>query len=153
MAAGLVRCYPGTTLAGSAAPRRGADIRVLVALEDDYRVYRETIAAVLRVVLRPHAEVKSTTLEALEEDELERFDPQVVICGGHHEGVEPDGRAAWIELSLDPTRPTMISVGSCSLELTNPKVEELLEIIDELHELRVTHQYWPEGLIHRHRSE
>jgi hypothetical protein len=38
---------------------------------------------------------------------------------------------------LDPTRPTMISVGSCSLELTNPGVEELLEVIDELHELRV----------------
>ncbi len=109
---------------------RGADIRILVALEDDYRAYRETIAAALRV-LRPQAEVKSTTLEALEDDELERFDPQVVICGGH-EGVEPDGRAAWIELSLDPTRPTMISVGSCSLELTNPGVEELLEVIDEL---------------------
>ena len=107
-----------------------------MALEDDYRVYRETIAAVLRV-LRPGAEVESTTIEALEE-ELERFDPQVVICGGHHEGVEPDGRAAWIELSLDPTRPTRISFGSCSLELTNPRVEELLEVIDEL---RVTHQY------------
>ena len=106
-----------------------------MALEDDYRVYRETIAAVLRV-LRPGAEVESTTIEALEE-ELERFDPQVVICGDH-EGVEPDGRAAWIELSLDPTRPTMISVGSCSLELTNPRVEELLEVIDEV---RVTHQY------------
>ncbi len=137
MAAGLVRCYPGTTLAGSAAPRRGADIRVLVALEDDYRVYRETIAAVLRV-LRPAAEVESTAIEALEE-ELERFDPQVVICCGGHEGVEPpDGRAAWIELSLDPTRPTVVSVGSCSLELTNPRVEELLEVIDEL---RVTHKY------------
>jgi hypothetical protein len=124
---------------GRRAETVGADIRVLVALEDDYRVYRETIAAVLRV-LRPGAEVESTAIEALEE-ELERFDPQVVICGGHHEGIEPDGRAAWIELSLDPTRPTMISVGSCSLELTNPGVEELLEVIDELHELRVTHQY------------
>jgi hypothetical protein len=124
---------------GRRAETVGADIRVLVALEDDYRVYRETIAAVLRV-LRPGAEVESTAIEALEE-ELERFVPQVVICGGHHEGVEPDGRAAWIELSLDPTRPTMISVGSCSLELTNPGVEELLEVIDELHELRVTHQY------------
>ncbi len=88
------------------------------------------IAAGLRI-LRPNVEVGSSALEALEE-ELERFDPQVVICGGHHEGVEPDGRVAWIELSLDPTRPTMISVGSCSLELTNPGVEELLEVIDEL---------------------
>ncbi len=107
-----------------------------MAFEDDYRVYRETIAAVLRV-LRLGAEVESTAIEALEE-ELERFDPQVVICCGGHEGVEPDGRPAWIELSLDPTRPTVVSVGSCSLELTNPRVEELLEVIDEL---RVTHQY------------
>ena len=100
-----------------------------MAIEDDYRAYRETIAAGL-LILRPHAEVKNASLERLEE-ELERFDPQVVICGGH-ESVEPDGRSAWIELSLDPTRPTMISVGSCSLELTNPGVEELLEVIDEL---------------------
>ena len=119
---------------------RGADIRILVALEDDYRAYRETIAAVLRV-LRPHAEVKSTTLEALEDDELERFDPQVVICGGH-EGVEPDGRAAWIELSLDPTQLTKISVGGRYLERTDPSVEELLDVIDEvvIDEVRVTHR-------------
>jgi hypothetical protein len=84
---------------------------VLVALEDDYRAYRETIAAGLRI-LRPGAEVESTTLEALKED-LERFDPQVVICGVH-EGVEADARLAWIELSLDPTRPSRISVGGCA---------------------------------------
>jgi hypothetical protein len=99
-----------------------------VAFEDDYRVYRETIAAGLRI-LRPHAEVKSAPLEALEE-ELERFDPQVVICGGY-EDLESDGTRAWIELSLDPTQPTKISVGGRYLERTNPSVEELLEIISE----------------------
>jgi hypothetical protein len=95
-------------------------LRVLVALEDDYRAYREMLATVLRV-LRPHSEVH----------------PQVVICGGH-EDVEPDDRAAWIEVSLDPTQPTKINVGRRSLELTDPTVEELLSVIDEL---RVTHQY------------
>ncbi len=105
-----------------------------MALEDDYRAYRETIAAVLRI-LRPGAEVESTTIEALEE-ELERFDPQVVICGAH-EDVEPDGRPAWIELSLDPTQPTKISVGGRYLERTSPSVEELLDVIDAV---RVTHQ-------------
>ena len=84
--------------------------------------------------------MKSTTLEALEE-ELERFDPQVVICNGHKE-VESGSRLAWIELSLDPTVPTKISFGSRSLERTNPGLKELLEVIDEL---RVTHQYWSEG--------
>ncbi len=109
-----------------------------MAIEDDYQVYRGTIAASLRV-LRPDVEVRCATFMALEE-ELERFEPQVVICGGHEE-VEPDVRRAWIELSLDPTQPTKISVGSHSLELTNPGVEALLEVIDEL---RVTHQHQSE---------
>jgi hypothetical protein len=100
-----------------------------VATEDDYSAYRETIAAVLRV-LRPHTEVESTPLQTLEE-ELEHFDPQVVICSGH-EDVESSDRLAWIELSLDPTQPTKVRVGGCYLERTNPTVEELLKIIDEV---------------------
>jgi hypothetical protein len=99
-----------------------------VAIEDDYRVYRETIAAGLRV-LRPHAEVKSASLEALEE-ELEHFDPQVVICSSHKD-LESNGSRTWIELSIDPTQPTKISAGGRYLERTNPSVRELLEIIGE----------------------
>jgi hypothetical protein len=100
-----------------------------VAFEESYRTYRETIAAALRV-LRPGTEVKSTTLEELE-GELERFDPQVVICSGHKE-VEPGTRLIWIELSIDPTMPTKISVGGRHFERTNPTVEELLEVIDAI---------------------
>ena len=99
-----------------------------MALEDDYRVYRETIAAGLRI-LRPHAEVKSVSLEAFEED-LERFDPQIVICSSHKD-LESNGSRTWIELSLDPTQPTKISAGGRYLERTNPSLRELLEIIDE----------------------
>ena len=118
------------TLAGSARrARRGADIRVLVALEDDYRVYRETIAAVLRV-LRPGAEVESTAIEALEE-ELERFKPQVVICG-RPESAGPSDVPAWIELSLDPLRPGRIRVGDRRWESTNPTLDVLLGVIDEV---------------------
>jgi hypothetical protein len=97
-----------------------------VAFEDNYHAYRETIAAVLRI-LRPEAEVKSTTLEELE-GELERFDPEVVICSGHKE-VESGTRLVWIELPVDPTMPTKISVGGRDFERTNPTVEELLEVI------------------------
>jgi hypothetical protein len=109
--------------------RGGRAIRVLVTLEDDYRVYKETIAAVLQI-LRPDIEVESTSLDALEE-ELERLDPQVVICSGHKE-IESDGISAWIELSLDPTQPTKIRVGKRHLERTNPTLKELVEIVDEL---------------------
>jgi hypothetical protein len=107
----------------------GATMRVLVAFEESYRIYRETIAAALRV-LRLETEVKSTTLEELE-GELERFDPEVVICSGHKE-VEPGIRLAWIELSMDPILPTKISVGGRHFERTNPTVEDLLEIIEEV---------------------
>ncbi len=99
-----------------------------MAFEDDYRIYRETIAAVLRV-LRPDAEVESIALEALKE-ELERCDPQVVICSGHKD-VESGGSRTWIELSVDPTQPTKICAGGRYLERTNPTVEELLEVIEE----------------------
>ena len=87
------------------------------------------IAAVLRA-LRPETEVNSITLEALEE-ELARLDPEVVICTGHKE-VESSTRLAWIELSVDPFMPTKISVGGRHFERTNPTVEELLEIIEEV---------------------
>ena len=103
-----------------------------MALEDDYRAYREMIAASLRI-LRPDLKVKSSALEVLEE-ELERFDPEVVICGGH-EDVEAHRRPAWIELSLDPTHPTKISVGGRSLVRINPGVKALIEIIDEVEQL------------------
>ncbi len=111
-----------------ASADRGADIRVLVALEDDYRTYREMIAAALRI-LRPDAEVESATVRELEE-KLERFDPQVVICGGYEEA-ESGSTPAWIELPLDPTRPAKISVGRRYLKQVDPTVEALLEIIDQ----------------------
>jgi hypothetical protein len=100
-----------------------------VAFEESYRTYRDAIAAVLRI-LRPEAEVKSTTLEELEE-ELERFDPQMVICSVHKE-VESGTRLVWIELPVDPTMPTKITVDRHHFERTNPTVEELLEVIEEV---------------------
>jgi hypothetical protein len=81
-------------------------------------------------ILRPNIEVEAVSLEALE-PELERSDPQVVISSGHEE-VESASRAAWIELSLDPTQPSKIRVGTRHLEQTNPTLRELVEIIDEL---------------------
>lgn len=103
-----------------------------MALEDDYRPYRETIAAALRI-LRPDAEVESATLRELEE-ELERFDPQVVICGGHLRRVRGGriGQHARLDRApLDPTRPAKISVGRRYLKQVDPTVEALLEVIDQ----------------------
>jgi hypothetical protein len=121
--------YSTATLVRLVSAREGVAIRILVALEDDYRVYRETIAAGLRI-LRPRAETKSVRLEALEE-EIERFEPQVIISSGHT-AVHSGGRLAWIELSLDPTSATKICVRGRRFERTNPSLEELLELLDEV---------------------
>jgi hypothetical protein len=54
-----------------------ADIRILVALEDDYRAYRDVIAVGIHA-LRPHTEVTNAALKKLEE-EVGRLEPDVVI--------------------------------------------------------------------------
>ena len=105
-------------------------MRVLVAIEDDYRLYREMLAAVLRIN-RTDAEVESATLESLEE-ELERFDPQVIICSGNKD-VKSNGGRVWIELFLGSALPTKVSTGhGGSYELANPTLEGVLKVIDDL---------------------
>ncbi len=93
------------------------------------------IAAAIRV-LRPHAEVEIATLEALGE-EMERFDPDLVICSRPNT-VDPGGRIAWVELSIESTRPSKICVGGRYSESTNPTVEVMLAVIDEVEELMQT---------------
>lgn len=107
-------------------------MRVLVAFEDDYRAYREVIAAGIGV-LRPHAAVRTANPDALDE-ELKRFKPQVVICG-QPEAADPNDVLAWIELPLDPLRPGRIRVGDRRWESTNPTLDVLLGVIDEVEEL------------------
>jgi hypothetical protein len=109
-----------------------AEIRILVALEDDYRVYREVIAAGIRV-LRPQVEVATSVLDALEE-EIARLDPHVVVCC-LPATMGPGDRLAWVELSIDPTHPTVICVGGRYSEVHNPALEVLLGVVDEVERL------------------
>ncbi len=102
---------------------------MLVAIEDEYRAYREVIAAGLEA-LRPGAEVTTAGLDRLEV-ELARLDPEVVVCSGPGSLAAAEGRGAWIELSLEPTRPAKISLGGRRSESTNPTLETLLAVIDE----------------------
>jgi hypothetical protein len=107
-------------------------MRILVVFEDDYRAYREVLAVGIRL-LRPHAEVETASLEALGE-RIERFDPELVICG-RHKAVDSDGRLAWVELSVDPFQPARIRVGGRYSERTNPTLEVLVSVIDEVEAL------------------
>ena len=53
-------------------------MRILVCLENDYRTYREVIAAGIDI-LRPHTEVVTAELDVLKE-EVRHFDPHLMIC-------------------------------------------------------------------------
>jgi hypothetical protein len=55
-------------------------MRVLFAMQEDHRVYREVMAGSLRA-MRPCLEVATAGPTEFEE-RLESFKPQVVICGG-----------------------------------------------------------------------
>ncbi len=113
-------------------PRGGQlEMGILVAFEDDYRAYRDMIAAAIWM-LRPHIEVETAGLERLGEH-IERFDPQLVICTRANT-VDPGGRAAWVELSVDPLRPTKMWVSGRYSERTNPTLDMLLTLIDEIEE-------------------
>jgi hypothetical protein len=103
-----------------------------VALHDDYRAYRGAIAAGIRL-LRPHVEVATTGLDALE-DEAARLDPHVVICS-LPATADSGERLAWVELSLDPARPSVVRVGGSYSKQSNPALEALLRVIDEAERL------------------
>lgn len=96
------------------------------------------IAASIRI-LRPHTDVETTTLDLLGE-EVERTDPELVICTRPN-SVDPGGRIAWIELSIVPTRPSKVCVGGRYWESTNPTLEVLLTVIDEVEELIRTNNH------------
>jgi hypothetical protein len=106
--------------------------RILIAFEDEHRVYREAIAGAIRVH-RPHAQVETAGPGALAE-EVERLDPHLVVCSRPNT-VDPGGRPAWVELPIDPIRPARVCVGGRYSERTNPTLDVLLGVIDEVEEL------------------
>ena len=108
-------------------------MRILVCLENDYRTYREVIAAGIQI-LRPQTEVVTAELDVLKE-EVRHFDPHLVICSlpataGYGNIV------CWVELSLgSPTKRSVVCIDGRYSEHNNPTLEELLRILDEVEQL------------------
>ena len=100
-------------------------------MEDEYRAYRETIAAGIEA-LRPGVEVTTVVLGVLK-GELARLDPEVVVCSGP-EPAKTGVRLAWVELPLDPIRPMKIRRGGRRSESADPTLEGLLAVVDEAEE-------------------
>ncbi len=108
-------------------------MRILVCLENDYRTYREVIAAGIHI-LRPHTEVVTAELDMLKE-EVQQFDPHLVICSlpaiaGYGDVV------CWVQLSLNSsTQPSVVCIDGRYSDLNNLTLEELLRILDEVEQL------------------
>jgi hypothetical protein len=108
-------------------------LRILVCLENDYRTYREVIAAGIQI-LRPHTEVATAELDVLKE-EVRHFDPHLVICSLPTTAGDGD-IVCWVELSLEnPTQPSVVCIDGRFSEHNNPTLEESLRILDEVEQL------------------
>jgi hypothetical protein len=105
-------------------------MRILLAFEEEYRVYVDAVANAIRT-FRSHVEVALTNTEDLEA-EVERLDPQLVICSSPipSNPVDPQLISA-IELSPDPDQASRFRVGERRWETTNPTLGETLSVVDE----------------------
>ena len=104
-------------------------MQVLISFEEEYRSYMEIIAAAIQQA-RAGDEVVVTELATLEE-EIERTDPDLVISSPPLPANPVAERAAWVELSLDPAKPSRFRVGERRWESTNPTLAEILSVVDQ----------------------
>jgi hypothetical protein len=108
-------------------------IKIIVTFDEAYRAYQGTLAAVIRI-LRPDAEVITTEPEKI--DELARRLAPDLVIGSRSEDEGPDGVRAWIELAPSPTQTTKVRVGGRRSEMTNPTLDKLLMVIEDVEQLK-----------------
>jgi hypothetical protein len=111
------------------------EIKVIIAFENEFRAYQETLAATIRI-LRPEAEVTTAEPEKISWV-AKRFSPDIVI-GNPCKDTDLEGVPAWIDLSLDPAQVTRVNVGGECSEIANPTLDKLLAIIEEVAQLTRT---------------
>ena len=107
-------------------------MRILISYEDSYRIYSDVLESALRG-LRPEAEVAACRPGATGE-QVESFDPHLVVSSRPNT-VDPGGRAAWYELSHEPSEPSEACLNWRRSRRQNPDIEELLSFIDEVEAL------------------
>lgn len=116
-------------LAWARSQESEVETRVLVAMEDEYRAYREVIAAGIEL-LRPNIRVTTAGLDTLQE-EVTRFEPQLVVCS-RPEPEYAQGAHVWVELPVDPARPMKISQGGRTRQSSDRTLEGLLAVFDHV---------------------
>lgn len=105
------------------------DFRVLVSFEKGFYAYQGALAAAIRI-LRPDAEVMTAEPEQIG-GAARRFGPDLVITSRSEEA-NTGGVAAWVQLSLDPSRASRVRVEENHSEMLNPTLDRLLGIVDEV---------------------
>jgi hypothetical protein len=114
-------------------------MRILLAFDEEHRLYIDAIADAIRT-FRSYVEVAVTNTGELEA-EVERFDPQIVICSSPipTNPVDPQLISS-IELSPEPDQPSKFRIGERRWESTNPSLGETLSVVDETNWLYKTSQ-------------
>lgn len=107
----------------------GARISVLVAFGRRHYCYGAALAHAIRS-LRPLANVALSRLERAD-GLLAAPGPQLVITD-QPEDVVGASAPARLEISTDPREPSRFSAESLTRELSNPTLEEVLAVVDEV---------------------
>ena len=119
-------------------------MRVLLAFEEEYRIYMEAMQAAIRA-FRPEVELQVVAAAADAEElaaALGRADPHLLVicnCPPSSDNLL-DTRPARIELSPEPDRPSRFRVGERIWESENPTLGEILPVIEETKKLLRTSQ-------------
>src|SRR5215217_1498123 len=103
----------------------GREMRILLAFQDQHGTYMDAIGTAIRN-RHPQAEVFATHPATLEED-IDRLEPHLLICDPPISENPAYKVPAWIELSIDPARPSRFRVER-RWESLNPGLEEVLVV-------------------------
>ena len=104
-------------------------MRVLVAFEDEHRVYSAAITGAVRRA-RPTDEVVMANIGVLER-EVRSFTPHLIISSLPAPTNYLGEWFSWVRLSPDPNRPSEICVEGNRRVSLNPSLEELLCVLEE----------------------
>jgi hypothetical protein len=108
-------------------------IRVLLAFKDKHTTHMDSVRRAIRGY-QSNAEVMVTKPESLL-GEIERLEPDLILC----EETDPENldqyQAAWIKLSIDPAQATRFRVGQRRWESLNPGIEELMAVVADTQRL------------------
>ena len=110
-------------------------MRILMAFDDGYRAYGDALSNAIGAV-RPHLNVTTVGMDALQ-TQVARLDPHLVISNAPNPAAEQDEEEegklvlAWVELSVDPRRPSQFCLSGRRWQSLNPSLEELLDVVDE----------------------